>query len=97
MSYLLFGEAIQDNSAVMAYFPAAPTTGKWGEAIKVALLWITTMGWAFGLRGLLQWNKAVSGGGAPGANSDLLWGGTWHLLGGAAMVNLAGFLKSFFS
>lgn len=97
MSMLLFGAPIQDASAVMAYFPALQGMGKWTEAVNVALLWVVTLGWIFGLRGLLQWNKAIAGGGSAGQNGDLLWGGTWHLLGGAAMVNLAGVFKTFFS
>jgi len=54
-----------------------------------------TLGWCFGLRGLLQWNKAVAGGGSAGQNGDLMWAGLWHLLGGAAMVNIAAAVKSF--
>lgn len=95
LSMLMFGEPIQDSSAVMAYFPAAQGMGKWSGALQVALLWVVTMGWIFGIRGLLQWNKAISGGGSAGSNSDLMWAGTWHLVGGAAMVNLSAYIKSF--
>jgi hypothetical protein len=96
ISELLFGSPIQDASAVMAYFPAAQGLGKWAETMNVALLWVVALGWIFGLRGLLQWNKAVSGGGSGGQGGDLMWAGFWHLIGGAAMVNLAGAFKAFF-
>lgn len=96
MSMLLFGEPIQSSASVLAYFPAVQGMGKWAEVLNVALLWVVTLGWIFGLRGLLLWNKAVAGGGSAGQNGDLMWGGTWHLIGGAAMVNLAGALKTFF-
>ncbi|MDF2461831.1 MAG: hypothetical protein K0Q43_66 [Ramlibacter sp.] len=96
VSMLAFGSPIQDASAVMAYFPAAQGMGRWTEVMNVALLWVVTLGWIFGLRGLLQWNKAISGGGSAGQNGDLMWGGFWHLIGGAAMVNLAGALRALF-
>jgi hypothetical protein len=95
MSMLLFGQPIQDASAVMAYFPAMQGMGQWTQVVNVALMWVVTLGWIFGLRGLLQWNKAVAGGGSAGQNGDLMWAGTWHLLGGAAMVNLAGAIQTF--
>ena len=96
MSLLLFGEPIQNSQAVLAYFPAVQGMGKWAEVLNVAVLWVVTLGWIFGLRGLLMWNKAVAGGGSAGQNGDLMWGGMWHLVGGAAMVNLASAFKTFF-
>lgn len=95
LSVLVTGSRIQDVSGVMSYFPAAQGMGKWTEVLMVALAWVVTLGWIFGIKGLLQWNKAVSGGGSAGQNGDLMWGGFWHLFGGACMVNLAGALKAF--
>lgn len=95
LSQTLFASPIQDASAVMAYFPAAQGMGRWTEVITVALLWVVALGWCFGLRGLLQWNRALAGGGSAGQNGDLMWAGFWHLIGGAAMVNMAGFIKAF--
>jgi hypothetical protein len=94
MSNLLFGGDIQDISGVMAYAPLPAQAGFWSQVLQVCLLWVVMLGWAGAFRGLLLWNQGVSGG-HSGGNGDYYWRGFWHLIGGAAAVNLTGMIKSF--
>lgn len=95
VSHLLFGSDIQDIRGVMAYAPLPAQAGFWKQVLEVCLLWVVMLGWVGAFRGLLLWNKGVSGGG-NGQSGDYYWQGFWHVLGGAAAVNLSGAIQSFF-
>lgn len=95
LSQLLFGTGIQDIRGVMAYVPLSGTASAWSEVLEVVLLWVLMLGWLGAFKGLLLWNKA-SYGGDSGQGGDYFWRGFWHLIGGAAAVNLTGMLQSFF-
>lgn len=96
MSSLLFGGEIQDYRAVLAYMPMPEKADAWKAVFEVCLLWVVMLGWAGAFRGLMLWNKASDGGGGGGNAGDLFWQGTWHLIGAAAAINMAGFIESFF-
>lgn len=95
VSQLLFGTGIQDVSGVLAYAPLAAQAGIWRQVLEVCLLWVVMLGWAGAFRGLLLWNLAASGGASGGSSGDHFWRGTWHLIGGAAAVNMTGMIQSF--
>lgn len=96
ISILLTGAGIQDYRGVLAYSPLpAAGAGAWMQVFEVCLLWLVMIGWAGAFKGLLLWNKASNGGGSGGSAGDLFWQGTWHLIGGALAVNMAGAIKSF--
>lgn len=94
-SQLLFGNDIQDIRGVMAYAPLPAQAGFWKQVLEVCLLWVVMLGWCGAFRGLLLWNKAVAGGDSSNGG-DYYWRGVWHIVGGAAAVNLTGLLQSFF-
>jgi hypothetical protein len=95
VSHLLFGTGVQDIRGVMAYAPLPAQGAFWGQVVEVCLLWVVMLGWAGAFQGLLLWNKGVSGSDS-GQGGDYYWRGFWHILGGAAAVNLTGALQSFF-
>lgn len=96
ISLLITGEAVQDYRGVLAYSPLPSAgAGAWMQVFEVCLLWLVMIGWAGAFKGLLLWNKASNGGGGGGGAGDLFWQGTWHLIGGALAVNMAGAIKSF--
>lgn len=95
MSQLLFGSDVQDIRGVMAYAPLPAQAGMWRQVLEVCLLWVVLLGWAGFFRGLLLWNKGVSGADS-GNGGDYFWRGTWHLVGGAVAVNLTGAMQAFF-
>ncbi len=94
-SNLLFGVGIQSYQGVMAYAPLPAQAGLWRQVFEVCLLWVVMVGWIGAFRGLLLWNGAANGGGSGGSSGDLFWRGLWHLIGGAAAVNLSGVISSF--
>ncbi len=94
ISVLLTGEEIQDYRGVLAYAPLPPEASAWSLVFETCLLWVVMIGWAGAFRGLLLWNKATNGGGSS-SGSDLFWQGTWHVLGGAAAINLTGMIKAY--
>lgn len=96
ISILLTGSGVQDYRGVLAYSPLPSAgAGAWMQVFEVCLLWLVMIGWAGAFKGLLLWNKASNGGGGGGGAGDLFWQGTWHLIGGALAVNIAGAIKSF--
>jgi hypothetical protein len=95
VSQLLFGSDIQDVRGVMAYAPLPAQAGFWKQVLEVCLLWVVMLGWCGAFRGLLLWNQGVSGSNS-GQGGDYYWRGFWHLIGGAAAVNMSGMLQSFF-
>lgn len=95
MSQLLFGTDIQDIRGVMAYAPIPAQATFWRQVLEVCLLWVVMLGWVGAFQGLLLWNKGANGGDS-GQGGDYYWRGFWHILGGAAAVNLTGALQSFF-
>jgi len=94
VAYLLTGTGIQDSSGVLAYMPLPQNNNFWTGVFEVCLLWVVMLGWAGAFRGLLLWNKAADGGNS-GGGGDYFWQGFWHLVGGAAAVNLSGMIKAF--
>jgi hypothetical protein len=95
LSVLITGETVQDYRGVLAYSPIPASAGPWIQVFEVCLLWVVMLGWAGAFRGLLLFNKATNGGGGGGSAGDLFWQGTWHLIGGALAVNMAGAINSF--
>jgi hypothetical protein len=96
-SNLLFGVGIQSYQGVLAYAPLPAQTGLWRQVFEVCLLWVVMIGWIGAFRGLMLWNGAANGGGSGGSSGDLFWRGLWHLIGGAAAVNMSGMISSFVS
>lgn len=95
VSQMLFGTGVQDIRGVMAYAPLPAQAGFWGQVMEVCLLWVVMLGWCGFLQGLFLANKGVTG--SDHANSgDYYWRALWHVLGGAAAVNLSGMLHAFF-
>lgn len=94
-SKLLFGVGIQSYQGVLAYAPLPAQAGLWKQVFEVCLLWVVMIGWIGAFRGLLLWNNAANGGGSGGSSGDLFWRGLWHLVGGAAAVNMSGVIGSF--
>ncbi len=95
ISLLLTGAGVQDYRGVLAYSPLPGGNNAWTQVYEVCLLWLVMIGWAGAFRGLLLWNKASNGSSGGGSAGDLFWQGTWHLIGGALAVNIAGAIKSF--
>ncbi|MEJ8837586.1 hypothetical protein [Ramlibacter sp. AN1133] len=95
VSVMLFGSQIQDIRGVMAYAPLPAQAGFWKQVLEVVLLWVLMLGWMGAFQGLLLWHKGARGGDS-GQSGDYYWRGFWHILGGAAAVNLTGMLQSFF-
>ncbi len=94
-SNLLFGVGIQSYQGVLAYAPLPAQSGMWRQVFEVCLLWVVMIGWVGAFRGMLLWNGAANGGGSGGSSGDLFWRGLWHLIGGAAAVNMSGMIASF--
>ncbi len=94
-SQLIFGVGIKSYHEVLAYAPLPAQAGLWRQVLEVCLLWVVMIGWVGAFRGLLLWNGAANGGGSGGSSGDLFWRGLWHLLGGAAAVNMSGMISSF--
>jgi hypothetical protein len=95
VSQLLFGTGVQDIRGVMAYAPMAAQAGFWSTVMEVCLLWVVMLGWCGFLKGMLLANRAVTGG-DHGNTGDYYWQSFWHVIGGAAAVNLTGALQAFF-
>lgn len=86
----LFGEEVSYRNA-MAYAPVAQMSGNayWKLAWSVCVVWVVLIGVVGMFRGLLLWNSASTENQGTG---DLFWRGLWHIVGGAAAVNIAIFL-----
>lgn len=97
ISELLTGSGTQDIRGVLAYAPVTQTAKAafWMGVFEVCLLWVLMLGWLGAFRGLMLWHKAAAGSQSGGSAGDLFFQGFWHLLGGAAAVNLAGMIKAF--
>ena len=84
----LFGGQVSPERA-LAYAPVARMeSAQWTLAWGVVIVWIVMLGAVGMFRGLLLWNSAATesqGGG------DLFWRGLWHIVGGAAAVNIGFF------
>lgn len=97
VSFLVTGTTFQSYNQVLAYAPLATSNGAWNSVLQVVLLWVVMLGWLGAFRGLLLWNEAANGGASGGSSGDSFFRGFWHLLGGAAAVNLSGFINAFLS
>lgn len=84
----VFGEQVSADRA-LAYAPVARMASEqWTLAWGVVIVWIVMIGVVGMFRGLLLWNSAATesqGGG------DYFWRGLWHIVGGAAAVNIGFF------
>ncbi len=71
----------------MAYAPVAQMSGNayWQLAWGVCVVWVVLIGVCGMFRGLLLWNSSTSENQGSG---DLFWRGLWHIVGGAAAVNI---------
>lgn len=95
VSDLLFGTKIQDVRGVLAYVDSKGTSiGAWRAVLEAVLMWVVFLGWISAFRGFLKWNQAANGQSQGG--SDPFWAGLWHIIGGAAAINLGGIVNSFF-
>jgi hypothetical protein len=94
VSDLLFGTKIQDVRGVLAYVDTAGgKIGPWKVVLEAVLMWVVFLGWISAFRGFLKWNQAANG---QSQGSDPFWAGLWHIIGGAAAINLGGIVNSFF-
>lgn len=93
VSTLVLGTGIEDYRGAMAYMPASiNNSGPWRAVMETVMLWVTFLGWLAALRGFLKWNSASNGGGQSG---DLFWQGLWHIVGGAAAINVPVVMRAF--
>jgi len=74
----------------MAYAPVAQMSGNayWQLAWGVCVVWVVLIGVCGMFRGLLLWNSSTTENQGSG---DLFWRGLWHIVGGAAAVNIGVF------
>lgn len=94
VSGLLFGSQIQDVRGVLAYVDSKGTSiSAYRTVLEAVLVWIVFLGWISAFRGFLKWNQAANG---QSQGSDPFWAGLWHIIGGAAAINLGGIVNSFF-
>lgn len=81
----LFGQKVSKDRA-LSYAPVQQMQSEqWTLAWSVVIVWVVLIGVIGVFRGLLLWNTATTdqqGGG------DLFWRGLWHIVGGAAAVNI---------
>lgn len=86
----LFAEEVSYRNA-LAYAPVAQMSGNeyWKLAWGVCIVWVVLIGVVGMFRGLLLWNSATT---ENQGNGDLFWRGLWHIVGGAAAVNIGIFL-----
>jgi hypothetical protein len=78
----------------MVSYAGASAAGAFAPAVNAVLTIISTFGWWYGLKGFTQLRRASSGGGG-GGYEDYAWKGFIHILGGAAMINIATTLDAF--
>jgi hypothetical protein len=78
----------------MVSYAGASAAGAFAPAVNAVLTIISTFGWWYGLKGFTQLRKASSGGGG-GGYEDYAWKGFIHIVGGAAMINIATTLDAF--
>lgn len=95
VSQLLFGQGIQDYRGAMAYMPMpSGSAGFWRQVLEVCLIWVLMLGWIAAFRGFMQWSAAANGAGGRN-DGDFFWKGVWHIVGGAAAINLTGVIQAF--
>lgn len=86
----LFGGAVSPDRA-LNYAPIAQMNSpQWTLAWGLVIAWVVGLGVVGMFRGLLLWNSAATesqGGG------DYFWRGLWHIVGGAAAVNIGMFFS----
>jgi len=75
-------------------YSGASAAGKFAPALNAALTIMSTFGWWYALKGWTMFKRASEGGGGGGAE-DYAWKGMVHVLGGAAMINIAVTLDAF--
>lgn len=94
VSDLLFGTPIQDVRGVLAYVDSTGgRIGPWRTVLEAVLMWVVFLGWISAFRGFLKWNQAANG---QSQGGDPFWQGLWHIIGGAAAINLGGIVNTFF-
>lgn len=82
----LFSSQVPYRTA-LAYAPVAQMSNNayWQLAWAVCIIWVVLIGVVGMFRGLLLWNDAST---ENQGNGDLFWRGMWHIVGGAAAVNI---------
>jgi len=91
---LMFGTGISDPHQALSYMPSQVAGNQTLTFVmSVAVYWLAALGWVAVFRGLLLWNSLSEGQAAAGR--DYGWRGFWHVLGGAALINVGG-LASWF-
>jgi hypothetical protein len=93
---LMFGSGISDPREALSYMPSQISGNQTlMMVVGVAVYWLAALGWVAVFRGLLLWNSLSEGASAGGR--DLGWRGFWHILGGAALINIGGLAGSWLS
>lgn len=91
--YTIFNEPAQSPNNAMAYIPEPVKSSAMLEnLVQAAVLWVWAIGFVAIVRGLVLWNDLANG---RNAQPSAGWRGFWHILFGAAAVNLTGVLKLF--
>lgn len=95
VSDLLFGTRIQDVRGVLAYVDSkgGSSLSAYRAVLEAVLMWVVFLGWISAFRGFIKWNQAANG---QSSGPDPFWVGLWHIIGGAAAINLGGIVNSFF-
>lgn len=93
---MIFGGSMQSPITAMQYMPQeiqGSETMK--QALTIGLYWVAAIGWVAVFRGLLLWNDLSKGQSA--SSQDAGWRGLVHVLGGAAAINIGGFVQALFT
>lgn len=86
----LFGQKVSKDTA-LNYAPVAQMASpQWTLAWGVVISWIVLIGVVGMFRGLLLWNSATT---ETQGSGDYFWRGLWHIVGGAAAVNIGFFFS----
>lgn len=75
-------------------YPGASAAGRFAPALNAVLTIMSTFGWWYALKGWTMFKRASEGGGGGGAE-DYAWKGMIHVLGGAALINIAVTIEAF--
>ena len=87
----IFGGRPEDPNGAMSYMPPPMKSSPTMEmAVTIGVYWIYAIGFMAIIRGFVLWNELASGG---GRGSDNGWKGFWHVLAGAACVNITGTIR----
>lgn len=92
LSVSLFTVPLENPNNAMAYMPDPVTQNQTlHNAVNAAVLWIYFIGFIAVIRGFVQWNALANG--ERGQGND--WRGLWHILFGAAAINITALVRMF--